>query len=565
MRKKRTRLLSIILVFGMLLANILHENTPVQAAGDSSSDLYRWYQAKSVDDLKEYAKDKTSYKGKWIPIIIVATYADGTSYYWNRKTRMGTWHSGESELIPQDMMSLGYSKTGLVLKNGMKSGKEFYSKGDLGALHMYYHGNVTSNYEDGYVKADAWSLTNDAVEDNSTTAASTVYGIQNHSSYVALDQNNVKQWRGADALPVTYSPRGSSKDQFEQAWTFYEDRYSDCFLISNMFSWAKRYKLKDGWDGIYAPTIGCVLSGASRFADPSEKHRDTLEAPSRAAAVIYSKKAEGKVLRGEDARQAILKQYEKKYNKASTRVRFKIFVGQKVKGQQTWKSTTIEKNQTDVVGNGNVIPKDTSIFVEQGATLVIPEDTFVFLDGTIINEGTVIIEKNAVVTSEKDSRNENAQIVCQNGGNLLVMDNACVFLGKGLVLKDASAVNKGTLIAYKNFVMQNAQMQMADRGRMFLGFSISCPSILREKVYGHDLYQEKGLFFEGIISLSNRGCQITMDGASVIVLDANSELCYANGGTENAKLDSHVYAGDAYGKELKAKRISWSRSEFSYK
>lgn len=544
MVQKGKRLICLILIFGLLAANILHENTPVQAAGDSSVQLYQWHQAKTVDDLKKYVNaadgKNVDYKGTWVPIIIVAAYGDGTSYYWNRNTKLAKLHDADSMIVPCELKKVGSSdEIGLTLANGIKSGKDFITKGDMGAMHMYYHGEQTSTYSDGSVTADAWSLTSDAVSDFSNDKPDTVYGIKNSSTYVAMDQNKVESWNGAEELPTTYL-QGDSNTKFKQAWTFYQDRFSDCFLISNMYAWATKYKLSDGWSGIYAPTIGCALKGSSRASSPDVNRRNSLETTPSAAAVIYDKHVPGKVLRGEAARRAIISEFDEKYSESQTRVRFKIFVGQKIAGGETMKSRVITKNNPRTMGMGNTIPENTVISVEKGGTLVIPENATLYLDGTIVNEGTVIVEQGATVTTDCLTRNNQiGKILCRNGGNLLIMDQAKVLLPNTLELVNATMVNKGLVVVGKNFTMKKSQIQLADQGRLAVGLYLyQGPKLFAQMDFGTDnfsgfdkvvesgyLFSEAGHFYP--ICESQNKNEYDIDDDSKIVLEPTSTYEYA--------------------------------------
>lgn len=226
MRKRIKQTASILLVLVLLLAGSYHGTLPVYAA-DDSVHLYQWHRAESVEDLKKYIdedRNTTDYTGKWVPIIIVAEYSDGKQFYINRDTRQAI-RKGEAELIPV-MNEVGSNNTvGAMLKNGIRSGRDFISRGDLGAMHMYYHGEQSKKYvqkvydENGMLRwiydtnitSEVWSLTNDNVADYSDAKPNTVYGLQYHTpffspDYLALDQNAVKEWKGTGGLPKTQSP-----------------------------------------------------------------------------------------------------------------------------------------------------------------------------------------------------------------------------------------------------------------------------------------------------------------------------------------------------------------------
>lgn len=544
MKEKMVRVLGTVLVFGLLLANILYENTPVQAAGDSSATadssnaIYKWYQAKNIDDLKKYYDKSTEktwdYQGTWIPIIIVAEYPDGTCYYMNRDTELSRYHSDEASLIPHLKEVSSNDSVGLVLKNAMREDGEFYTKGDLHAMHMFYHGKQTSHYEDGSITADAWSLTADPVSDvtfgkQSVDAPSTVYGIRNHNTYVTIDQNTVLDWNNTktrQALPRTRSPRDTTVE-FRQAWSFipYQD---DTFLISNMFSWGTKFELSDGSDA-YALTMGCVISGISRISNADEDHRNILETPSRAAATIYDSSKPTNTLEGEEARQAIIKQYEQKYNKIKTRVHFKIFVGQKEEGSQTMDSETVIGNK--ILGKGNTLPAGKTIIVEKGAVLVVPDNSFFYLSGAIVNYGTVIIGENSVVTAEETSRDgrSDGYIKCLSGGTLVVMKNARVALKGGLDIHKASMINKGSILVDKFFFLESSQIQMEEGSQLAVGVSLWNPQIFKDETIRSldELLKEKHS------SETRPGCYINADtnicvsGENSIVLKTNSAVFFS--------------------------------------
>lgn len=543
MKEKMVRVLGMVLVFGLLLTNILYENTPVQAAGDSSATadsskaIYKWYQAKNVNDLKKYydkSLEKTwNYQGTWMPIIIVAEYPDGTCYYMNRDTELSRYHSDEESLIPHLKEVSSNDSVGFILKNAMREDGEFYTKGDLHAMHMFYHGKQTSYYEDGSITADAWSLTADPVSDvtfgnQSVDAPSTVYGIRNHNTYVTIDQNKVLDWNNTktrQALPRTRSPRDTTVE-FRQAWSFIPYQ-NDTFLISNMFSWGTKFRLDDGSDA-YALTMGCVISGISRLSNADENHRNILETPSRAAAEIYDSGKSTNTLEGEEARRAIIKQYEHKYNKTKTRVHFKIFVGQKEAGSQTMDSETVTGNK--IIGRGNTLPAGKTITVEKGAVLVVPDNSFFYFSGEIINYGTVIIGENSVVTADgtlRDGPWDSGYIQCLSGGTLVVMKNARVALKGGLALWYASMVNKGSVLVDKEFAQENSQIQMEEGAQMAVGVSLWNPQMFKNETISsfdrllrerHSGEERPGYYVDNIDT------HIYLGGENSIVLRQNSAV-----------------------------------------
>lgn len=511
MRKRGKQIVCILLAFALLLGDAVHGELPVRAA-QTGSGLYQWHRAMSVEDLRKYTVDRntTDYQGKWVPIIIVAEYSDGTQYYINRKTRLAK-RSGEYEYIPHMNRVSESDSVGLVLTNAMKSGEDFVTRGDLGAMHMYYHGEVTQYYGSNYARAEAWSLTAEAVKDYSNNSVDTVYGIRGNASYYAMDQNKVESQGGKGYLPQTYCPASGHTDKkyhFKQAWTFLEDRRSGYFLISNLFTnWISYTNL----NGVYALTWGAALDGNSRYDPPRLKTRDMIETPSRAAGYVYGD--DGNVIQNrvsketvqgtsdtqnsdtqksdtqKSVRDKILEQYDYKYDDPATRVWFKIYIGEEIPGNLTVPGSTL-KGQTKVLGVGSTIPAGTTIKVEKDATLIIPEDAFVFLDGTIDNKGTVIVEKGAVVSSALDTdtgdiSQQTGQIVCQDGGQLLVMEDAHIYLACGLILKNNGvAVNKGTIVAGRTFTLEDSQIQMADQGRLAIGFRFGKPSSLYQVNFG---------------------------------------------------------------------------------
>ena len=247
MGKLTKKITSIILTLSLPLACALQNVTPVEATGDSSDSrtaTYLWHKAETLDDLKGEWDDSLgtateSYKGKWIPIIIVAEYPDGSKYYMNRNVTYANAHSKDSYVkIPQLTVVSKYSGVvGATLYSGIESGTDFYSIGDLGAMHMYYHGNVSKSfrvgrYGDDYktTTADAWSLSSDANLVNENATPSTVLGVSGAQNKWTLDINEVATWRGVDDIPDTTghyrymtTGYGYTYDEQTQAWTFLQD------------------------------------------------------------------------------------------------------------------------------------------------------------------------------------------------------------------------------------------------------------------------------------------------------------------------------------------------------
>lgn len=566
MKRVMKRITGILLVICMLLATI-HYNTPRALADggsskseETSSGYYQWHKAKTTDDLKRYLvenEDPVNYKGKWVPIIIVACYNDQPLYYWNSQCEAKKYGS-ESELAPYMRSIDDTTETGSYLKAAVSDNKDtFISKGDLGAMHMYYHGKQTSG--DGYrepnglsITEEAWSLTTSSVGDYSSDTPSTLWGVQNHWSYIAMDLNNVKTWSGTTTLPITTCPRGDYSDsQFHQAWTFYNDTKNGedmegQFLITNVFAWPLGDDLD--WtagktDSAYAITIGAALSNSSRYSEASVKTRGVLQTASRAAGYIYGK---NHVYSGDELKNSIVNQFNYKYGEygsSDTRVSFQIYIGEEIKGQSELNDTTISKGMTTTLAYGNIISIGHSIYVKKGGTLIIPENGLLYLDGTIYVEGgTLIIGKNACVSSQTSTpprvteRNDNGdsgysgRIECYNGGVMIIQEGAKVFLNHGLSMDNGACVNDGTLVLNQLLSMSYSQIQIGQTGNLGLGFYYGPDPTLfvHEKTYPSQNLatqnQQGNHYFCSVLLLSFFNSRILMDTTDATSADTRSNM-----------------------------------------
>ena len=515
MRKKIKQIVCVLLMMGLMLGTIHYEVTPVEAAGvslDTETEYYEWHRAYSADDLKKYTNadgETTNYKGKWVPIIIVACYGSDdnqTMYYWNRACEQGKYC--KPEVNPYMTTLDGTTETGLYLKNAIENGKEdgFITRGDMSALHMYYHGTQTSSRMGGEITEDAWSLTSEDVSYYSSDNPGTVWGF-NYFFGLALDVNKVLKWNGADKLPKTKSDNDSDYE-YEQGWTFYNDNKQGQFLISNVFAWPLSKKLDSD---VYAPTLGGAYFWGNylgkNYNFPYLKARNVLQSPLWVSANIWDSST-GKIKTGNAAREAILSKYNSEYNShsdsAELRVNFRVYVGEKMDTQGgTLKNMTITDGMTQTISYGSSLESGSSITVEKGGTLIIPEDGLFYLDGTIyVNGGTVIVGRNACITSEETTavRTNNKEvnqgltgrIECNSGGSLLIQSNAKIYLNHGLTLLDYSTcVNNGMLILNQLLHMENSELQIKANGYLGLGFSYGKQSrlfVLETKHASQNLY-----------------------------------------------------------------------------
>ncbi len=500
MRRKIRQIACVVLMMSLMLATIRYGVTPVQAAGVSSgTEYYTWHRAYTPDDLKKYtdATGKTTdYKGKWVPIIIVACYGDSanpTMYYWNRECRTGDYRN-KTESIPYMTKLDGTTSTGIYLQNAISSGSEdsFVTRGDMGAMHMYYHGEQSSarkcNGKDVSIVSEAWSLTSSDVEDFSSDKPGKLWGFKNTSREISMDLSNVQAWYDADKLPLTRSIDQDEFD-FEQAWTFYQDNTAGQFLIANLFAWPTCDDLNQG-NTARVMTIGGGYawfyhwSPWGYFYEPDPDHREVLMTPYIVEnnARIVQDASQGKLISGDAARRATLEGYNKLYSNSNTRASFRIYVGEQTEAEQVLKSATVTDGSTLEVGYGNVLKSGSTIEVQEGGTLIIPENGLFYLNGTIyINGGTVIVGQNACITSEEstDVRQTDkdvglgydGRIEAFNGGKLLIQGGAKVYLNHGLKLDDSTCTTSGILVLNQLLSMNNAQMNVELKGYLALGFS----------------------------------------------------------------------------------------------
>ncbi|MGN0413995.1 MAG: hypothetical protein ACI4FX_00715 [Agathobacter sp.] len=502
MKKRIRQALGLLLAFVTLLTTTIQSDLPALHAEEKKdtqlSGMYEWHRAMTVDDLRGAYNEMTGlrdgYDNQWVPIIIVAEYEDGTQYYLNRNTTQRKL-ANQGTVNPSMNPVSSSDSVGLLLANGMKSKDTFVTKGDLGAMHMLYHGVVKKSYGDDYIQAEAWSLTKDKVQDYSEQAAQTVYGVRRDTSnkllaaMYLLDQNDVDTWGGFGTLPVTHSPSDKS-EQMNTGWTFQQDRKDGYFLISDMFA-----QLRDSSSLalIDAPSWGCGLTKYNRYSDPDDQERYILDTPSQAAA--YTRGDDGNVVQisenkknntwetNNELRNKMIKQYDEKYkqkeDKKPTRAWFKIYIGKELEGSVVQQTGSITGTK-DYRLSGTNIAKGVEVTVEEGATLTIKENTYCYLDGTITNKGTIIVEKGATITSAMQGPGTAAmrtgKIDCQ-GGKLLVMEGAKLYLAEGLLLNNnASVVNRGLIIVGDTFEFNDSMIQMADGGRLMIGFANNSPS-----------------------------------------------------------------------------------------
>ena len=152
-----------------------------------------------------------------------------------------------------------------------------------------------------------------------------------------------------------------------------------------------------------------------------------------------------------------------------------------------------------------------------------------YLDGKIINKGTVIVEKNVVISSSDSNRC--GSITCEDGGLLLVMEGAQVMLGNGLTLqRNGQVINRGLITVREVFSINDSQIQIAAGGRLAIGFVYSNPDVLYVSDY-------KGTYddFNKYVFRPSRpyyyvlpSDNYTVTGASKIIVEKGGalDLCY---------------------------------------
>ncbi len=480
MRYRLRQSICVVLMLGLILASIRYEVTPVQAAGVSSdTDYYEWHRAYTTDDLKKYVDEygkTTDYKNKWVPIVIVACYgnqSNPTMYYWNSDCTLKTFYS--DVLLPTMNRVDNRTDTGMYLLDAINNNKEdsFITKGDLGAMHMYYHGEQSSKYSDGTITEEAWSLSSDIVEDYSSSSVGTVWGV-NTELTMEFALNSVRSWDESGGLPTTI---GVADETYKTAWTFYQDKTAGQFVISNLFSQPLGEKLNPSFfssgSKVAAVTLGAASDGLTDYA------HDMLKG--ECLTIIWNSN-KGKVVNGDEARTAILNSYYDYFSDAADRASFRIYVGEKMESQATLSNTVVSDGATMQLGYGNIIKEGASVTVEEGGTLIIPENGLLYLDGTIhINGGTVIVSRNATITSDSTTTvrqgifdrgtGYTGRIECVNGGALVIQKGAKLYLNHGLLLDNGTCINNGMLILNQMLSMDHATLEIKAQGFLGLGFS----------------------------------------------------------------------------------------------
>lgn len=487
MKIKNRFIVGITMTMCLLMATI-HCDTPrAYAAGGSSENgtttgikYYKWHRAESTDDLKRYIDDNgniTDYTGKWVPIVLVANYWDNQKYYVNRQSELKSYYKNDK--VPYMKAVDNTTSTGAYLKNAIDENKStFITKGDMGAMHMYYHGNQTSNRNGGAsITADAWSLTSSDVTDYSSENPKEVWGIQNHQECLTFDMDNVEKWSDAKAIPISKCPRGDyTGHEFQQAWTFYQYTSERQFLLANPFAWPLCDDLTSSY---WKPAAHALILGCD-----GDKYRDVLTGfPEWSArATVYSNTEATRTYSGDKLRSNIVSAYDNYFMGKSYRMGFTVYIGEEISGTAEITDTTISNGSTMQLNYGNIISNGHAIYVKKGGTLIIPEDSVIYLDGTIyIEGGTVIVGKNACISSlgstiPRTGRQDDGifdyfgRIECYDSGLLLLQEGSKVFLNHGLSLDNAVCVNNGNLVLNQMLTMNDAQLQIGSSGHLGVGF-----------------------------------------------------------------------------------------------
>lgn len=513
MKKTMQRTMRILLAMAVIVTMLCGQKEEVYAAVDRSTALYEWHRVQSVEELK-----KAEYEKKWVPIIIVADYESGksgypaVSYYLNRETPIRLSDRTSTEVPVMNPVS-DTTRTGMLLQVGLQKldegEKSFITRGDLGAMHLYYHGYCTKPVGTSHsLQADAWSLTNDKnVEDYSDASVSQVYGLAVYASYYDLDQNQVVKWNGKGGIPTTKSVRTSSYET-SQAWTFLNDttdgKANGYFKICNILG------LEDSKDSIswaYAPTWGGMLDGSSRYDEADPNSRNVLAAPSRAAAYIANGSTN---YQGEALNRAILSQYNYKYEENWSRAKFSIYIGKQIEGDFTVKSQNVNGKLNWYTGA--VIPEGSVIRVKKGGLVYIAADSEVFFDGKIILEGgTLIVGARAVVSSQRESTDwklyqcGSIEDAGTDRSKLLVMGDATLCLNSTLSLQNTDVVNLGVIVVPGEAKLAGSStVQMGEDSRLAAGFQAWNPKTLAESLKKE---QAKGVF-EAVAAPSMYGTEV---------------------------------------------------------
>lgn len=502
MKKTMQLTTRMLLAMAVIVTMLCGQKEEVYAAVDRSTALYEWHRVQSVEELK-----KAKYEKKWVPIIIVADYESGgdypaVSYYLNRETPIGYSDRTSTEVPVMNTLS-GGTRTGLLLKMGMKKleagEKSFVTRGDMGAMHMYYHGYCRKPVGTSYsLQADAWSLTNDKnVEDYSDASVSQVYGLAVYNSYYELDQNVVVSWNGKGGVPKTRSVRTNSYET-SQAWTFLNNTTDGSangyFKICNVLGMADS---DTGISYAYAPTWGGVLNNSSRFSSPDPNSRNVLSTPSRAAAYTANGPTN---YQGAELNRVIFSQYNYKYSENWSRAKFSIYIGKQIEGDFTVKSQNVNGKLNWYTGA--VIPEGSVIRVKKGGLVYIAADSEVFFDGKIILEGgTLIVGARAVVSSQRESTDwklyqcGSIEDAGTDRSKLLVMDDATLCLNSTLSLQNTDVVNLGVIVVPGEAKLAGSStVQMGEDSRLAAGFGAWTPKTLAESLKKE---QAKGVFEAG--------------------------------------------------------------------
>lgn len=571
MGKLTKKITSIILTLSLPLACALQNVTPVEATGDSSDSrtaTYLWHKAETLDDLKGEWDDSLgtateSYKGKWIPIIIVAEYPDGSKYYMNRNVTYANAHSKDSYVkIPQLTVVSKYSGVvGATLYSGIESGTDFYSIGDLGAMHMYYHGNVSKSfrvgrYGDDYktTTADAWSLSSDAnlVDENATP--STVLGVSGAQNKWTLDINEVATWRGVDDIPDTTghyrymtTGYGYTYDEQTQAWTFLHDYTKGSgssgvqvdnghFNVANFFGHGPYYNAH--YYTTWIPLWGSLGKGDSDDTEkPYAEGKEWIDTPylvQNRSALLPDES--GEPVKSTEFAETAARNINSFYSSNSEddtgecRAKYSIYIGKKIASTETSDNFEVGEGGETRLTYGSVIGENATITVKKGGTLYISRDASVYLNGNIINYGTVIIESGASVGMQGTP---SSYIDCEDGGKLVIMEDAIVDLGNKLILKNGSVcINNGRLVTTLGIEMQNSRMEIGGNGEFLPGIL----DYYRESVFslhGSDVKKliDQSVYKPGNVSIYSGKPTTeawTVDSDSKVILQENGKIYRAN-------------------------------------
>ena len=199
-----------------------------------------------------------------------------------------------------------------------------------------------------------------------------------------------------------------------------------------------------------------------------------------------------------------------------------MYVGFPKKYSVITKNWTIRKDYVLNVEDNVLLGDGVTLTVEEGAVLSV-EGTM-FYNGTIINKGTIVLQKGASLTPFDPTDSSTNNIIC-DGGDIVLLSGSRLLAGQSaadkksansITLKDgANIINFGTFIAGRINVEKNAKAHIENHGNTFLGYSFSKnPQNLKDKKLLQDSKGERML--EGMAINSGNYMKVFSGGALTI-------------------------------------------------